>query len=242
MRGAVFIGPVIAFIITRRWCISLQRHDEEKLLHGYESGVLVRSPEGGYAEKHLPSPRPGLHIARPATATRSRSRSRGDRGLRLAGRHLRREAAGQAADGVLRGQRPEAHGRGAPRGAAPRRARAPRARVADRRRPGTATVRTEALIPAARAPPPPGSGAFVVRGVRGGGPAGRLRRLSAAWYHGQLRPGRHRSRTSGPSSSRARGGGPAGRLRRLPGVASSAASTGTPPPASTLRRDENPAT
>ncbi|MDQ6524200.1 ubiquinol-cytochrome c reductase cytochrome b subunit [Nocardioides sp. LHD-245] len=56
MRGAVFIGPVIAFIITRRWCISLQRHDEGKLLHGYETGVLVRSPEGGYAEKHLPIP------------------------------------------------------------------------------------------------------------------------------------------------------------------------------------------
>lgn len=56
MRAAVFIGPVIAFIITRRWCISLQRHDEGKLLHGYESGVLVRSPEGAYAEKHLPLP------------------------------------------------------------------------------------------------------------------------------------------------------------------------------------------
>ncbi|WP_240771094.1 ubiquinol-cytochrome c reductase cytochrome b subunit [Nocardioides sp. GY 10113] len=56
MRAAVFIGPVIAFFITRRWCISLQRHDNEKLLHGYESGVLVRSPDGGYAEKHLPLP------------------------------------------------------------------------------------------------------------------------------------------------------------------------------------------
>ncbi len=54
MRGAVFIGPVIAFLITRRWCISLQRHDNEKLLHGYETGVIVRSPDGGYAEKHLP--------------------------------------------------------------------------------------------------------------------------------------------------------------------------------------------
>ncbi|TYL46115.1 ubiquinol-cytochrome c reductase cytochrome b subunit [Nocardioides sp. BGMRC 2183] len=56
MRGALFIGPVIAFFIARRWCVSLQRHDEEKLLHGYESGVLVRSPDGGYAEKHLPLP------------------------------------------------------------------------------------------------------------------------------------------------------------------------------------------
>lgn len=56
MRAAVFIGPVIAFFIARRWCISLQRHDNEKLLHGFESGVLVRSPEGAYAEKHLPLP------------------------------------------------------------------------------------------------------------------------------------------------------------------------------------------
>jgi ubiquinol-cytochrome c reductase cytochrome b subunit len=54
LRGAVFIGPAIAFVITRRWCISLQRHDHEKLLHGYESGVLVRTAAGGYAEKHLP--------------------------------------------------------------------------------------------------------------------------------------------------------------------------------------------
>jgi len=54
MRGAVFIGPIIAFIITRRWCISLQRHDEEKLLHGYETGIIMRSAEGGYSERHLP--------------------------------------------------------------------------------------------------------------------------------------------------------------------------------------------
>lgn len=54
LRGAVIIGPIIAFFITRRWCISLQRHDKEKVLHGYETGVIVRSPDGGYAEKHLP--------------------------------------------------------------------------------------------------------------------------------------------------------------------------------------------
>ncbi len=56
MRGAVFIGPVIAFLITRRWCISLQRHDNETLLHGYESGVIMRDAQGGYSEKHLPLP------------------------------------------------------------------------------------------------------------------------------------------------------------------------------------------
>ncbi|MET1006039.1 MAG: ubiquinol-cytochrome c reductase cytochrome b subunit, partial [Propionibacteriaceae bacterium] len=56
MRAAVFIGPVIAFIIARRWCISLQRHDNETLLHGYESGVIMRDAQGGYSEKHLPLP------------------------------------------------------------------------------------------------------------------------------------------------------------------------------------------
>ncbi|MGZ4485914.1 MAG: cytochrome bc1 complex cytochrome b subunit [Nocardioidaceae bacterium] len=54
MRGAIFVGPVIAFLITRRWCIALQRADEGRLLHGYESGVIMRSPEGAYAERHLP--------------------------------------------------------------------------------------------------------------------------------------------------------------------------------------------
>jgi ubiquinol-cytochrome c reductase cytochrome b subunit len=54
MRGAVFILPIIAFMITKRWCISLQRHDREKLLHGYETGIIMRSPEGGYSERHLP--------------------------------------------------------------------------------------------------------------------------------------------------------------------------------------------
>ncbi|NYG56311.1 cytochrome b [Nocardioides perillae] len=54
MRAAVFVGPVIAFWITRRWCISLQRKDNEVLLHGYETGVIMRSPQGGYTERHLP--------------------------------------------------------------------------------------------------------------------------------------------------------------------------------------------
>jgi ubiquinol-cytochrome c reductase cytochrome b subunit len=54
MRLMVFVGPVIAFFVTRRWCISLQRHDNETLLHGYETGIIMRSPDGGYSERHLP--------------------------------------------------------------------------------------------------------------------------------------------------------------------------------------------
>ncbi|WP_395659679.1 cytochrome bc complex cytochrome b subunit [Nocardioides sp.] len=56
MRAAVIVGPVIAFIIARRWCISLQRKDNETLLHGYETGIIMRSAEGGYTERHLPLP------------------------------------------------------------------------------------------------------------------------------------------------------------------------------------------
>jgi ubiquinol-cytochrome c reductase cytochrome b subunit len=54
MRVAVFVIPPFVFWLTRRWCISLQRQDHQKLLHGYETGVIMRSPEGAYAERHLP--------------------------------------------------------------------------------------------------------------------------------------------------------------------------------------------
>ena len=54
MRVAVFVAPVIAFMITKRLCLSLQRADRERALHGSESGVIVRSPEGAYSEDHLP--------------------------------------------------------------------------------------------------------------------------------------------------------------------------------------------
>ena len=54
MRGAIFIIPPLVFILAKRWCISLQRSDNEKLLHGYETGIIMRSPEGGYSERHLP--------------------------------------------------------------------------------------------------------------------------------------------------------------------------------------------
>jgi ubiquinol-cytochrome c reductase cytochrome b subunit len=53
-RVLIFLGPVIAFVITRRWCVSLQRADNARLAHGYETGVITRSPQGGYTEKHRP--------------------------------------------------------------------------------------------------------------------------------------------------------------------------------------------
>ncbi|WP_394161514.1 cytochrome bc1 complex cytochrome b subunit [Galactobacter valiniphilus] len=52
LRTIFILGPFIAFWITRRLCLSLQRKDRETVLHGREAGVIVMSPEGGYSEKH----------------------------------------------------------------------------------------------------------------------------------------------------------------------------------------------
>ncbi|MFT4108824.1 cytochrome b [Propionicimonas sp.] len=54
MRVAVFVVPVLAFIVTKRVCLSLQRADAERVLHGSETGVIVRSPDGGFSEAHRP--------------------------------------------------------------------------------------------------------------------------------------------------------------------------------------------
>jgi len=54
MRVAVFLAPVLAFMVTKRICIGLQRSDQERLLHGAESGVIARSPQGEYTEAHTP--------------------------------------------------------------------------------------------------------------------------------------------------------------------------------------------
>ncbi len=46
VRVAVFVGPVLAFLVTRRWCLGLQRGDRERLMHGDETGIISRSPDG----------------------------------------------------------------------------------------------------------------------------------------------------------------------------------------------------
>jgi ubiquinol-cytochrome c reductase cytochrome b subunit len=54
LRVAVFVGPVIAFLITKRICIGLQRADRDRMLHGAESGIIDRAPSGKYSERHRP--------------------------------------------------------------------------------------------------------------------------------------------------------------------------------------------
>ncbi|MFJ4919314.1 cytochrome bc complex cytochrome b subunit [Streptomyces sp. NPDC088725] len=54
VRIAFFVAPVVAFIITKRFCLGLQRSDAEKVLHGRESGIIKRLPHGEFVEVHTP--------------------------------------------------------------------------------------------------------------------------------------------------------------------------------------------
>jgi ubiquinol-cytochrome c reductase cytochrome b subunit len=53
-RYAVFIGPVVAFWITRRVCIGLQRRDASMISHGVETGIIRQLPNGGFIEVERP--------------------------------------------------------------------------------------------------------------------------------------------------------------------------------------------
>jgi ubiquinol-cytochrome c reductase cytochrome b subunit len=54
IRIAVFVVPLLVFVATRRWCLGLQRADNDRLVHGEATGVILRSAEGGYTERHAP--------------------------------------------------------------------------------------------------------------------------------------------------------------------------------------------
>ncbi|MFJ8431572.1 cytochrome bc complex cytochrome b subunit [Kitasatospora sp. NPDC094019] len=60
-RIGFFVGPVIVFVITKRWCLGLQRRDKEKVLHGRETGVIRRLQHGEFIEVHAALPPERLH-------------------------------------------------------------------------------------------------------------------------------------------------------------------------------------
>jgi ubiquinol-cytochrome c reductase cytochrome b subunit len=53
-RIGIFVLPPLAFVITKRLCLSLQRADRELVLHGRETGRLLRLPSGEFVEVHEP--------------------------------------------------------------------------------------------------------------------------------------------------------------------------------------------
>jgi len=52
LQALIFVGPVVAYFVTKRICIGLQKKDREIALHGFESGRIVRLPGGEYVEVH----------------------------------------------------------------------------------------------------------------------------------------------------------------------------------------------
>jgi quinol---cytochrome-c reductase cytochrome b subunit len=54
LRIAIFVVPPLVFIATKRICLGLQRRDRNKLLHGMETGNILRLPHGEFLEIHAP--------------------------------------------------------------------------------------------------------------------------------------------------------------------------------------------
>lgn len=53
-RIGIFLFPILAFFITKRVCLSLQRQARQKALHGVETSRIVRTEEGEMIEIHEP--------------------------------------------------------------------------------------------------------------------------------------------------------------------------------------------
>ena len=53
-RIGILVLPPIAFVVTKRLCLSLQRVDRDLVLHGRETGTLMRLPSGEFVEIHEP--------------------------------------------------------------------------------------------------------------------------------------------------------------------------------------------
>ncbi|SDZ05951.1 menaquinol-cytochrome c reductase cytochrome b subunit precursor [Micromonospora pattaloongensis] len=53
-RIGLIIIPPLAYYFTHRICLGLQQHDREVLVHGVETGIIRRLPDGRFEEVHQP--------------------------------------------------------------------------------------------------------------------------------------------------------------------------------------------
>jgi ubiquinol-cytochrome c reductase cytochrome b subunit len=90
LQVALLVGPALAFEVTRRVCVGLQRKDREIARHGHETGRVVRMPNGGYAEIHRSADVAELALLAVAPAPAVPGRPDGDG--RLGGRERLRGA------------------------------------------------------------------------------------------------------------------------------------------------------
>ncbi|MGW4754901.1 cytochrome bc1 complex cytochrome b subunit [Streptomyces chartreusis] len=61
VRIAVFVVPVLTYVVAKRICLGLQRRDRDNVLHGRETGTIKRLPHGEYIEVHEPLTQGQLH-------------------------------------------------------------------------------------------------------------------------------------------------------------------------------------
>lgn len=54
LQAAFFIAPPLVFWVTKRICLSLQRKDRDLVLHGRETGRIIRTADGKFFEQHEP--------------------------------------------------------------------------------------------------------------------------------------------------------------------------------------------
>jgi ubiquinol-cytochrome c reductase cytochrome b subunit len=55
-RFSIFLAPAIAYWVTKRICLGLQRKDAHLLEHGVETGIVRQLPSGAYVEVTRPVP------------------------------------------------------------------------------------------------------------------------------------------------------------------------------------------
>jgi ubiquinol-cytochrome c reductase cytochrome b subunit len=53
-RVLIFVLPPVSYVVTKRICLGLQRRDRDLVLHGRETGIIQRLPNGEMIEVHAP--------------------------------------------------------------------------------------------------------------------------------------------------------------------------------------------
>ncbi|MFL5337829.1 MAG: cytochrome b, partial [Geminicoccaceae bacterium] len=56
LRILLFGLPPVVFLLTANWCRGIQQDDDDLLLEGKPTGVLIQQPAGEYVEVHTPLP------------------------------------------------------------------------------------------------------------------------------------------------------------------------------------------
>lgn len=54
LRTALVLGPIVAYLVTVAMCRELRARQRETVLRGFETGRVMRAPDGGYTEAHTP--------------------------------------------------------------------------------------------------------------------------------------------------------------------------------------------